>query len=223
MNKFVNYVEVPFSKEENININNIKWIDNKCVMIIEEYHITYYAKHKYSKIKKYNNVGDIIIKDICRAVPIRLKIGDGLKELYDECPNEEIYSELLLLFVENNLDIVKQNIIKDIIKFDKSIEVNEFFYHNKSMWLNKDERMIIGDRFQRELNNNKHITNLIYFGEIFNITPQEGINLINAIKKYADECFDVTHKHINNINNIISAKELIDYNYKVGYPNKLYL
>mgnify|MGYP007108811444 FL=1 len=48
-----------------------------------------------------------------------------------------------------------------------------------------------------------------------------GIQLINMVSAYADQCFDVTEGHKSDVNDLTTKEEIQNYDYTVGYPEKI--
>lgn len=65
----INYVEVPATKEEDINKGLTKWSDGKYVSIDEGTHVTLYVDHREECIAD----GDGEERTVVRAFPIRVK------------------------------------------------------------------------------------------------------------------------------------------------------
>ena len=119
------------------------------------------------------------------------------------------------------LEQVKANKINEINSYDTSIEVNEFFVNGMSMWLTREERIVIKDRFAREIEAGITKTKLRYRGLSIELDPVTGVYMVNAISSYADACFDVTEDHKLNVENLDSIEAVEAYDYTIGYPDKL--
>ena len=50
---------------------------------------------------------------------------------------------------------------------------------------------------------------------------EDAINMLFAIEMYASICYDKTQEHLASIDSISSIEEIINYDYKSGYPEKL--
>lgn len=127
------------------------------------------------------------------------------------------------LDLEEKLKLAKDRKINEINVYDKSKAVNDFTYQGQSMWLSREDRLALTDRFTRELSAGVETTNLFYQGVAIAVTPQEGLDLVAAVSTYADECFDNTQK---NIGKVMAAKTVDDVeaiDVTMGYPAKLNL
>lgn len=119
---------------------------------------------------------------------------------------------------KNRVDEVKAKVLAEIEAYDKSEKVNGFTYNGKSMWLSKEERLSLMDRFGRELEEGVELTNLFYGGEAIPLAPSDALILVKMVSSYADKCFDQTQKHLNNVNRLSTVEELEGYDYTTGYP-----
>ena len=53
------------------------------------------------------------------------------------------------------------------------------------------------------------------------ISKNELQNLLNQLEIYANKCFVNTQRHLNAIETLNTPLELIEYNYTLGYPDKV--
>ena len=121
----------------------------------------------------------------------------------------------------------KKNEIK---AFDKSSEVNEFFVSGVSLWLSKEDRTGLKLRFESELALGKTTTTLWSNGTQFplplvdeNGNPGIAFQMLYALELYASACYDNTQSHLAAIDKLEVIEEIEQYDYKVGYPEKLNL
>lgn len=141
-------------------------------------------------------------------------------------PSEEMLLEegwIEYVQPEASLEQIKFSKILDLQYYDKSDNVNIFYYNSLPMWLSREDRIVIKDRFEREKANGVETTRLYYQGQYIEVSPEVGIQLINAVAAYADKCFDVTEQHKSNINALSTKEEVEAYDYTVNYPEKLSL
>lgn len=124
---------------------------------------------------------------------------------------------------KNRVDEVKAKVLAEIESYDKSEKVNGFTYNGKTMWLSKEERLSLVDRFGREIEEGVEQTNLFYGGEAIPLAPADALVLVKMVSSYADKCFDQTQRHINNVNRLSTVEELEAYDITAGYPDKLNL
>jgi hypothetical protein len=55
----------------------------------------------------------------------------------------------------------------------------------------------------------------------FPLVIDNAILMLDAIEMYAIECYDVTQRHLMNIDKLQTAEEIKNYDYTTGYPEKL--
>lgn len=168
---------------------------------------------KNNEIKYANRI--VVIKDGMQIInpTEEMILADGWVEYVAPTPQEP--SE------EEKLQNAKNRKIIEINSYDTSDNVNSFTYKGTEMWLSREDRIVLKDRFEREKSNSVEITNLYYNGYAINITPDEGIYLIDSISAYADKCFDNTQKNISLSNACMSVEEVESIDVTAGYPDKL--
>lgn len=109
----------------------------------------------------------------------------------------------------------------EIIRYDSSREVNEFYIQEMPVWLDKATRSGLMLRFNSELALKKENTTLWYEGYSFTLPLNTAMQMLYALEVYASECYDNTQLHLANIEKIETKEELDAYDYRTGYPEKL--
>lgn len=109
----------------------------------------------------------------------------------------------------------------EVIRYDSSREVNEFYIQGMPVWLDKATRSGLMLRFNSELALKKENTTLWYEGYSFTLPLNTAMQMLYALEVYASECYDNTQLHLANIEKIETKEELDAYDYRVGYPEKL--
>lgn len=115
----------------------------------------------------------------------------------------------------------KQYIIEEIIRYDSSKEVNEFYIQGIPVWLDKATRSGLMLRFNSELALKKDTTTLWYEGQSFTLPLNTAMQMLYALEVYASECYDNTQLHLANVEKLETLEEIIEYDYYTGYPEKL--
>lgn len=110
----------------------------------------------------------------------------------------------------------------DVERYDLSREVNEFYIQGMPVWLDKTTRSGLMLRFTSELAMNKENTTLWYEGHSFTLPLNSAMQMLYALEIYASECYDNTQLHLANIYKLETLEEVAEYDYKVGYPEKLH-
>lgn len=115
----------------------------------------------------------------------------------------------------------KQYIIEEIIRYDSSREVNEFYIQGIPVWLDKATRAGLMLRFNSELALKKDTTTLWYEGQSFTLPLNTAMQMLYALEVYASECYDNTQLHLANVEKLETLDEIMEYDYHTGYPEKL--
>lgn len=112
----------------------------------------------------------------------------------------------------------KSHEIKD---YDSSSAVNEFFIQGVSVWLDKATRAGLKLRFEAEIASGKTETTLWYNNMQFPLSLENAMQMLYAIEIYASACYDNTQAHLASINALDSLDDVLEYDYTIGYPEKL--
>lgn len=119
------------------------------------------------------------------------------------------------------LERYRSDKIDDIIKYDSSTEVNEFFLGETSIWLDKATRAGLKLRFEAEISLGKDTTTLWYDNIQYTLNLNNAIQMLLAIELYASICYDNTQSHIANVKVLENIEDIKNYDYQTGYPEKL--
>ena len=125
------------------------------------------------------------------------------------------------LTVEEIVSNAKRDKLHDIEMYDSSSEVNEFYIQEMPVWLDKSTRSGLMLRFNSELAMKKENTTLWYNGVSFTLPLNVAIQMLYALEVYASECYDNTQAHLAAVEKLETLDEILEYNYRVGYPEKL--
>lgn len=134
----------------------------------------------------------------------------------------EVYEPILYEpTAEEVLNREKEYMIEEIIRYDSSTEVNGFYIKGQEIWLDKATRVGLKLRFDAEIANGQTNTTLWYEGIPFNLELTNAVQMLNTIELYASACYDNTQSHIANVKVMEDVESLKNYDYRIGYPNKL--
>lgn len=111
--------------------------------------------------------------------------------------------------------------LQDIERYDASSEVNEFYIQGYPVWLDKSTRVGLMLRFNSELAVEKSETTLWYNNISFTLPLNSVIQMLYALEIYASQCYDNTQLHRANIEKLDTLDAVLEYDYTVGYPEKL--
>jgi hypothetical protein len=122
---------------------------------------------------------------------------------------------------EEILERYRSDKIEDIIKYDASSEVNEFFLGETSIWLDKATRAGLKLRFEAEISLGKDTTTLWYDNIQYSLGLNKATQMLLAIELYASACYDNTQAHVANVKALENIEDIKNYDHRTGYPEKL--
>ena len=123
--------------------------------------------------------------------------------------------------IVDTLQSIKENILKDIERYDKSVNVNLFYVNGEGAWLDRDTRVSLMNSTTILKNSNIETTTLWLNNTPYVINCDLLIQMLGNLEIYALQCYNITEQHKAFINNTLIEEEIIGYNYKLGYPEKL--
>ena len=134
--------------------------------------------------------------------------------------NCTIYAKKIL-GMEPSLSDVKAQKLAEISVYDASDAVNSFTIDGKNIWLSKDTRLALRQRFIAEQASGIKNTSLWYGAEQFNLSVSDALPMLNAIELYACKCYDITAAHKAAVQSMTDIDDILGYDFRVGYPDKL--
>lgn len=138
------------------------------------------------------------------------EVGQAEKDAYEASKNPK------------TLVGAKQRKIQELMDYDSSTEVNSFWFGGELVWLNKADRVGLQNSLAIEKNAGKTESTMWFGGKPITIGIDKAIAILNAVELYALECYNVTARHKAEIEAKKFKNEVDDYNFKIGYPEKLY-
>ena len=124
-------------------------------------------------------------------------------------------------FLDNGLDVIKEEAIEQITEYDQSEDVNSFTLQGKTMWLPKETRVGLVNSVTIEKNAGKETTTLWFGGERYELPVDTALQMLAALELYALECYNVTAAHKAAVSALESVEDVVAYDYTQGYPEKL--
>lgn len=124
-------------------------------------------------------------------------------------------------FLDNALDVAKEQLIEEIDGYDTSSDVNSFTLGGKQMWLPKETRVGLVNSITIEKAAGKETTVLWFGGERYELPVDTALQMLSALELYALECYNVTAAHKAAVNALESVEDVVAYDYTQGYPEKL--
>lgn len=143
------------------------------------------------------------------CVPLSYNV-DNIKEI----PIKDIDEKELL-------EKLRQEKLEAIIKYDISKHVNEFYVDGISVWIPRETRVSLQNSTEILLKNGIETTTL-WEGTMHFVLPCELLlHMLDELEIYALKCFNVTAEHKANVMQIETIEGVENYDYTVGYPEKL--
>lgn len=119
------------------------------------------------------------------------------------------------------LSVAKQEVLKELTAYDVSSEVNSFIVNGTTAWLDKATRVGLMNS-TTIAKNLGHKTTALWLGDTkLDLDCDKAIVLLSKIEMYAMECYNRTAAHRQAIEELTDIADVLQYNYKEGYPNKL--
>lgn len=111
-------------------------------------------------------------------------------------------------------------IIVALIKaYDKSSNVNSFYYKGKEYWLDKNTRVGLQNLANCSSNN----MSLVLEDTIVELSIDKAKSFLSKLEEYAGKCYINTTKHLLAIKDFKTVEDVINYDYTTGYPDKITL
>ena len=124
-------------------------------------------------------------------------------------------------FLDNALDVIKEEAIEQITEYDTSSDVNSFTLQGKQMWLPKETRVGLVNSITIEKNTGKETTILWFGGERYELPVDTALQMLSALELYAVQCYNTTAMHKANVISLESVGDVVNYDYTLHYPEKL--
>ena len=119
------------------------------------------------------------------------------------------------------LSEAKTSMLAAIPAYDASSSVNSCLLNGMKVWLDKATRVGLMNSTTIAKNMGQEKTNLWLGSYQLEVDCDKAIQLLSALEMYALECFNVTAAHKKAISELDNIEEVLTYDYKSGYPEKL--
>ncbi len=103
--------------------------------------------------------------------------------------------------------------------YDTSSNVNGFYYKDKQYWFDKATRVGL----QNLVNSSSEPISLVIGDEIVELELDKAKKFLSDLEVYAGKCYLNTNKHLIAIKQLKTLGDLINYDYTIGYPDKITL
>ena len=119
------------------------------------------------------------------------------------------------------LAAAKTSMLAEITAYDASSSVNSFLLNGMEVWLDKATRVGLMNSTTIAKSMGQQKTNLWLGSYQLEVDCDKAIQLLSALEMYALECFNVTAAHKKSVSELDNIEEVLTYDYKSGYPEKL--
>lgn len=242
-------VQVPSKPEEDYNQGLTKWVNGRLIEFDEGKFINYYIRHEDEPGENGVITSAFQIR-VEKPVTHEKIIASVEKDVYDLYTDED-YSNFqaslvrklqdnpqdpfiqshtkLIRWVENGLNLAKgitaeeakSLILQNITDFDTSTAVNSFILNGIPAWLDKETRVGLMNSVTIEKAAGFEKTTLWLDTKSFTLPVDTAIGFLYQLELYAKQCYNKTAEHKYNISLLNNPDEILEYNYKEGYPEKL--
>lgn len=166
--------------------------------------------------------GEEIVKSV-ESVPTSMNKNGEL--IYSEQKKTQYaYKTYWLDNSEKSTDalfVAKQEVLKELAAYDVSPEINSFNVNGITAWLDKATRVGLMNS-TTIAKNLGHKTTTLWLGDTkLDLDCDRAIELLSKIEMYALECYNRTAAHRQAIEELTDIADVLQYDYKSGYPIKL--
>lgn len=242
-------VQVPSNPEEDYNQGLTKWINGKLIEFNEGKFINYYIRHQEEPVEDgiITLAYQIRVEKPVTSEKIITSVEKDVYDLYTEEDYSNFQASLvrklqenpqdpfiqshtkLIRWVENGLNLAKgitteearSLMLQDITDFDTSENVNSFILNGIPAWLDKETRVGLMNSITIEKAAGLKETTLWLGTKSFTLPVDIAIGFLYQLELYAKQCYNKTAEHKYNISLLDNPNEILEYNYKEGYPEKL--
>lgn len=124
----------------------------------------------------------------------------------------------------SKLDMAKETKLEQLMSYDTSSAVDEFFYNGEPMWMPLDKREGARGAIQsRETLGQNEMTYTLDNGMHLTLPLETWKYLLAMVECYAQDCYNVTAQHAANIKRFETIEEVMGYDYTTGYPDKIHI
>lgn len=141
-----------------------------------------------------------------------------LSHTYDHYPTQEDKEKLYADY----LALCKRVKIVEVEQFDKSENVNGFYFGEQHAWLDKATRVGLVNSIAIERAAVKEQTILYLNGIALTLHVDAAQQMLAALELYALDCYRKTEEHKIAIANLTTIEEAENYDCTQGYPEQLH-
>lgn len=120
-----------------------------------------------------------------------------------------------------SVETMRERLMNELVEYDSSDAVNQFSINGIKLWLDSNMRDKVRENLASCDAECITETTLRIDGMAFPVTVETGWAMYNAVLSYARKCWNNTETHREAIKNLTTKEEIMGYDYKTGYPEKL--
>lgn len=120
-----------------------------------------------------------------------------------------------------DIETVRNQKLLEIIAYDKSSEVNSFMLNGYSAWVDRETRVSLMTTTKIKQEMGEEQTTIWFDNYSFTMPCSLVIQMLSQLEMYAYDCFNQTAKHKAIVSELQDIETIQNYDYKVGYPEKL--
>jgi hypothetical protein len=123
---------------------------------------------------------------------------------------------------EQLLEQAKDSKIAELMAYDNSDAVNQFYLGEYPLWLDFDERERLKAQIESRLRLGYQTMTKTYEGLPAVTFPLSAWQVMSdQLEAYAGDCQEVTNGHKSAINSLLTVQAVEEYDFTVGYPPRL--
>ena len=122
---------------------------------------------------------------------------------------------------EELIEEARQEKLSALTAYNESKDVNSFTVGEQLMWLDFDERSRLQKAVDAKEALGKTEMTKVWNGSTYTFSIQQWKLMLAALEDYAFDCQNTTDGHRTAIELMNNVQNIKDYNYTVGYPDKL--
>lgn len=158
-----------------------------------------------------------------------VKLSDKQLKFREDNPNASVQEVLNMklnetpeLSKEELTERAKSNKLRELEIYDNSPAVNEFSINEQlKTWFTPEQR----SNYKNSIDSAKLLDiktlQLLVNGQVIELPTDKAAQLLAMIQLYADACYMVTEQHKAKILALEEVNEIEEYNFTLGYPEKL--
>ena len=132
--------------------------------------------------------------------------------------NQELTEILQYFQVEADVESWKTIRQAQIKGYDQSDKVNRFYLIDKMLWLDKATRVGLVNSISAEKRDGYKTTDLWFDNIMIQLPVDDALDKLDKIELYAKSCYNVTAKHLAEVEQANAVEELQQYDITADYP-----